>query len=126
MLFKAGIYYIGDPCYVITDDDEWIEILEATKFFNGHTTAQWEGEWKGHKMFVASTAYGDGEYRDSEGRTYGVDAGVIGIVPDEYITDYCSVWGGNMIEFKNDFDVFMSDDGVFVFGHIIIDTKGEE
>lgn len=124
MLFKAGIYYVGDPCYVIRGD-EWEDILSHTNYFNCNTINQWGGDWKGHQMFVAGTAYGDGEYRDSEGRTYGVDAGLIGIVTYEYITDFSSIWGGNVIEFKNDFDVDASE-GKFTFGHLTIDTCGED
>ncbi len=126
MKFKAGKYYVGDPCYVIRDD-EWKELLAHSDFFNcGYY------QWKGHRMFTASTAHGDGCFMDNEGREYGVDAGVIGIVPYDYII-MCDcpdcingVEGGHVIEFKEDFEVCMLDRGVFCFGHIVIDSAGEE
>ena len=125
MKFKAGKYYIGDPCYVVPDE-EWDGILEHTQFFGCNGVGAWGGEWKGFRMFSGSTAFGDGCYTDNQGRVYGVDAGMIGIVPFEYLDkNGVSGNGGQVIEFEHDFDVNLIE-GVFYFGNIVIDTLGSE
>lgn len=72
-MFKAGKYWIGDPCYVN---------------FEGYT---WQH----------GTAYGDGVFVDQKGREYGVDGGSLGIVAIEYVGKEAD--GGHFIEFKKDF-----------------------
>ena len=61
-------YYLGDPCYVIPDD-EW------TDFCN---TMNYEGDdfdFKGETCRVIGTG-GDGNFEDSQ-----IDAGIIGVIP---------------------------------------------
>ncbi len=118
MNFKAGKYYVGDPCYVIANH-EWIPLLNHNNYFSVNTF-----EWKGFLMFGASTMFGDGCFEDDCGREYGVDSGTIGIVPYEYITEFGSIHGGNVIEFDEDFDVSV-EDGVFFIGDIVINTSGD-
>ena len=62
--FKAGKYYIGDPCYVFGTEENgsksWSDILEDTDFFEKDTLTI------GKKVFDilgGSTAYGDGAYQ---------------------------------------------------------------
>ena len=124
MKFKAGTYYVGDVCYVIKDED-WMPLLEKSKFFNCQGSGQWEGEYNECPMFVASTAYGDGTYHDEEGRGYAVDAGVIGIMSVDAITTNPFGEGGQVITFDEDFEVSW-EAGDFQFGHIHIDTRDEE
>lgn len=124
MKFKAGIYYVGDVCYVVKRED-WMPLLEKSKYFNCETTGQWGGEYNGFPMFVASTAYGDGEYRDDFFRKYLVDAGVIGIMPVEALTKNPEGQGGQIITFPHNFEVHAMK-GVFHFGDVYIDTSGEE
>jgi hypothetical protein len=115
--FKAGKYYVGDLCYVVSDDN-WMPLLERTDYLSIG-----EFEYKGMRTYADSTAYGDGTYYDNYGREYGVDAGLIGIMPIEAIDNESN--GGNIIEFENDFEVW-SEEGLFRFGNITIDTKGED
>jgi hypothetical protein len=75
MKLPAGTYYIGDPCYVMSNK-EWSDILKPF----------WESEGElqkhnNHPYFMAGTAYGDGEYKDNHGDYYGVDAGLLGAIP---------------------------------------------
>lgn len=127
MIMPAGKYWIGDPCYVFPNDglmsDKWEELLAKVNFFEITY-----GELDGGKIKVwaASTAYGDGRYVGSNGKAFPVDAGLIGIVPQETVDylgrtdndlDHC----GLFIEFTEPF-VVMSRNGNFTFGHINIDT----
>ena len=73
---KIG-FYIGDVCYAMSDKDydgEW---------HKGYTEFEGAHELRGHKFAIGGTAYGDGEYQDQYGHTYGVDSGTIGILPYE-------------------------------------------
>lgn len=74
---SLGHIYIGDICYVMDD-----EIYD--KFWGDeHNYIDGVFTYNGVKFGVYSTAYGDGCYRGSDNRSYGVDAGVIGVVPME-------------------------------------------
>lgn len=74
--FLANVVYVGDLCYCLNDAvyQEAIELANYEgKFDSTISGMHVEG------AFV-STQYGDGGYPGSDGRTYGVDAGIIGIV----------------------------------------------
>jgi len=117
MRFKAGKYYVGDLCYVISDEN-WIPLLERTNYLTDG-----EFEYNGMRAYADGTANGDGTFYDNYNREYGVDAGLIGIMPVEAIDNESN--GGNIIEFENDFEVW-SEEGLFRFGNITIDTGYDE
>lgn len=71
---RAGTYYIGDICY-ISEESIYQDIYDKTNYESGFFTLKNKGSF-----LVASTAYGDGGFRDSFGNSYGVDAGNIGIL----------------------------------------------
>ena len=90
----APTHFIGDPCYVLHtieaggayNDELWVNSFcealgkaEEQEDFDGHLT------YMGHQIFVHSTAFGDGSYEGSDGRSYPVDAGIIGAIPFELI-----------------------------------------
>lgn len=115
-------FYIGDICYVLNDDiydGIWGKIGQYE-----------DGEYAtggGDKFAVASTAYGDGCYADDYGNVYGVDAGVLGLVPLELVAERNGVqWGA---VFKGEGEATMvARDGEFEFTlpngrKIKIDTK---
>jgi len=109
----AGRYYLGDPCYVIRDDD-WIPLLENCDYFRNPV-----GEVGGYQILAFGTKHGDGVYFDKGGRKYGVDAGLIGLVPVAY--------GGREhqnreVEFESP-TLCWNDDGVLHFGRITINTN---
>jgi hypothetical protein len=82
----AGEYWLGDPCYVIRDED-WMPWLEATDY---QTETNLIGEIPGseHEAVGFQTSFGDGVYpftiNGEEVFELGVDAGMIGFVPVEY------------------------------------------
>lgn len=82
ILVPAGEYWLGDPCYSVRDED-WIPWLEAADYTNERVLwAQIPGTeyW----ALGLSTQWGDGCYLDEQGNEYGVDAGLIGLVPVAY------------------------------------------
>lgn len=81
---KKG-FYVGDPCYVLSNDN-YDGVFGAA----GYKCAQYTGTNKaGEKLdfIMANTAWGDGCYSDNFGNIYGVDAGIIGVVPIELCED---------------------------------------
>lgn len=115
-------FYIGDICYVLSDDiysGVWGKIgLYAD---GEYATAD------GNKFAVASTAYGDGCYGDDYGNVYGVDAGVLGLVPFELVAKRNGVQWGAVFEGEGE-ATMVAKDGEFEFTlpngrKIKIDTK---
>ena len=77
---KSNIgFYIGDPCYVLNDEEYYGNWEKNYKFDDGEIKTDC-GTW-----FVHSTAYGDGEYYDNNGVGYGVDSGTIAVIPLEVV-----------------------------------------
>jgi len=60
---------------------------------------------------------GDGSYKASNNKTYGVDSGHIGIIPIEAL----NIMESSCERFEDDFMVII-DNGVFSFGNIEIET----
>lgn len=123
-VFKAGTYYIGDPCYIF--GPSWTKILIENNFFYDEVQSV-----NGIPVLAGSTYDGDGTYADNLGRKYSVDAGLIGIVPIELL-DLDKIKSveeimaddtiGHIFTFAIDFNVYIKD-GVFKFYNILIDTK---
>lgn len=78
----------------------------------------------GRRFAVYSTAYGDGTYRDQNGRKYSVDAGIIGcILLDDVDLNAVrnDIDGGNIIKFAKEFHT-SSDGQTIKIGHITVYT----
>ena len=125
---QAGKYYVGDLCYVLPQD---IYDTEFIPIYCNRMSVR-IGEWNlasGPKIAVYSTAYGDGTYRDKEGRSYLVDAGLIGcILVNDLVklgSSNLSGEGGNIIDFVADFNTEY-DNGKIVMGPVSIDTDPKE
>lgn len=122
--FKKGRYYIGDPCYLF--DKKWSDV--SSQLSDGDAIKLY-----GKVVCSGSTSYGDGRYTDNTGRKYGVDSGLIGILPISLIKieNRTSIKEINkspimhIVTFKEDFQVECYD-GVFTFGDIVINTRDDE
>jgi hypothetical protein len=132
-VFESGVYYIGDPCYVVRDED-WIPLLERIDYFDAD-----EQTYMGATILGKGTAEGDGQYdcKTRHGDIIGslpVDAGLIGILPIDVCCetpqDIARKGLGVVVTFQDNFwvDVPAGDsrDGVFHFGHLTVDTNYEE
>jgi hypothetical protein len=123
-IFPAGDYYIGDPCYLI-DDEDWDGLCKSTNHWgvgNEIPTNFDDGlyQWKNRTCFAAFTKYGDGCYGNRSGDAMvGVDSGLIGIIPirkgdDDNIEGLFYPY--TLIRtFGRKFEVW-EEDGVFHFG----------
>jgi len=122
-MMPAGKYYIGDLCYVMTDD-EWREICAI--IIKGNQCLDGEFELPdGRRFAIYSTDWGDGEYYDQYGHTYSVDAGSIGCVrldDIKYVDNFDQFLDlGAILEFAEPFETG-SQGGQLEFGHVVIDT----
>ena len=124
-MMKAGKYYVGDLCYVM--HDEWDEFCSLT--INGHNVLSGEFNLKDGRRFATfTTRWGDGNYFDQDGKSYDVDAGLIGCIAlDDIDQTHPSnfISGGRIVEFVNDFSTF-SAGGVITIGNVVIDTDPVE
>jgi hypothetical protein len=129
----AGKYYIGDLCYVMTDE-EWDEFCSIT--IDGQKVI--DGEFQlsdGRRFATYGTAYGDGVYHDQYGHSYSVDAGLIGCIKLEdikYVDNYDQFLDiGAIMEFDNSFATSGGRgdegwEGLIQFGHVMIETNPVE
>jgi hypothetical protein len=123
-MMKAGTYYIGDLAYVM--HPEWDEFCSLT--INGHNVLDGEFNLKDGRRFATfTTKWGDGTYKDEQGREYGVDAGLIGCINVKDITpsELENLKDGHVVEFVQDFSTF-SAGGIIRIGSVCIDTDFEE
>jgi hypothetical protein len=119
----AGKYFLGDPCYAVPDE-LWDDLLNDAKYFQKKAT----GKVAGHRVVSFNTAYGDGCFAASDGCSYCVDAGMIGLTPVELIktnqrySDEQLKSLGRFVEF-NDKTECAANRGRMRFGDIVIDTR---
>ena len=124
--FPAGEYYIGDLCYVM--HAEWGEVCNLMFAAAGDDMV--EGDLPmadGRNIFIASTAYGDGEYLDNGSGVYPVDSGSIGViaVKDISAADFENINSGTVYTFESEFNI-IAHAGLFDFGDVVIDTAYED
>lgn len=72
-------WFIGDPCYVVTESDRWLDFVKVATDNNNNTDKH--TVYSTHDSKFATTEYGDGEYECSFGYSYSVDSGLIGFTP---------------------------------------------
>jgi hypothetical protein len=123
-VIPAGKYYLCDPCYILEDADDWLAFLDAcategSSSLSGH----YEEIPGGTKILAFSTAHGDGGYQDQHGNSYGVDSGLLGLIPCSYSPDRTDIEKlGKQVEFLEETLCFTKD-GILTFGNYIIDTE---
>lgn len=126
MSMPAGKYYVGDLCYVLNRENEWDQFCNIT--IQGNRVVDGEFEMPDGRRFATySTAYGDGEYFDGQGNSYGVDAGLIGCIlmsDIPHVSEAEAAKCGAVVEFKNEFGTG-SYEGTIFFGSVRIDTNPE-
>lgn len=122
-MMPAGRYYVGDLCYVM--HPQWDEFCALT--ISGHSVADGEFTLKnGVRIATFCTMYGDGTYVDQFDGEYPVDAGLIGCIRVEDISDEeADLELGTIVDFEEDFEV-SSENGTLYFGHIVIETGDTE
>jgi hypothetical protein len=126
----SGKYYLGDPCYVILNSEDWISWLNAAYNSNPNEDGVSGGYCaplpNGLRVLGLNTAHGDGSYRDQFNNLYPVDSGMIGLVPFEYSPKFPDEGRLNkLVEFTEDALCF-SLNGILTFGNFVIDTENND
>lgn len=119
-----GTYVVGDPCYSIPDE-KWMEWLEAADYTNNHREHVLVAEVDGRLCVGVSTYFGDGSYDGDDGNTYGVDAGLLGLVPIE-VASKNSVGDDRVLRTFQSEVVCEYNGGHVRLGPITIDTVQED
>lgn len=125
---EAGTYWVGDPCYAFEDHAMWMRWLEAADYMNNSLVLLAEVPGTGHTVLGFSTAWGDGCYDGSDGNEYPVDAGLIGLVPDRFVKQFCTKkpFGMQRVKFEDDFEAFIDyKGGAYRSGPYHIITLGD-
>ena len=116
----AGTYVVGDPCYSIPDE-KWMDWLTNSDFTNVERDHVLVAPVDGQLAVGVHTAFGDGVYRGSDGNEYGVDAGLIGLVPLS-VAEKNSVGDDRVVVTFDKPFVCRNDGETIVLGHITIPT----
>jgi hypothetical protein len=117
----AGEYYIGDPCYVVENWDDYLGAFWATTD-RGARGGMFD--FDGYTCAAFYTMYGDGAY-DFEGVALGVDSGTIGVIPLVLVTRGAAEDAGTTIKFTESFTCH-EENGRLHFGDHVINTAEED
>jgi hypothetical protein len=112
----AGVYYIGDPCYVFNDHTKWSKLIGDGNYYIDRMLSFIDNS----PVYAHGTFYGDSVYSSNIDIFFPVDSGLIGLVPEKLVGDFQSELG-IMKEFNKDF-IFKYDNGIFYIDDIIINT----
>ena len=126
----AGCYLFCDLCYAFSGH-QWNEVCELLQV-HGDDRCVYELA-DGTRFGLLCTAFGDGEFLDQHGASYGVDSGTIGCVrlqdlaPDvaQRFLSYRSHYNrcSRVHTVPSPFRPFAVD-GILTFGPVVIDTNG--
>lgn len=116
----AGKYILGDPCYVVPED-KWMELLESCNYFE-NPIGNFFQDNDYHHIVAFSTRWGDGCYRGTDGKSYPVDAGLIGLVPWAACKNVIRDDLSEVVTFDKPTKCGTDGQGKLRFGHITIDT----
>ena len=120
---ELGEFYVGDPCYILSESayySGWGERYGWGNVSNRDTEISGEYTSTGRPAIMTchSTKYGDGGYYgEYSDKVYGVDAGIIGIVPAELFDEAqmsTARRGGNFFK-GNEMSMIVDDDYTFTF-----------
>lgn len=99
-------FYVGDVCHVLEDTICYGVWGENYNFREGSI----QDPETGRVFAVVGTAYGDGSYIGSDGTSFSVDAGVIGLVPLELVGKLDGLDEGKVVEMPGR-AIFWAEDG---------------
>ena len=113
-ILKPGTYYLGDPGYCLSE--KWMTILEQSDWLRRPYR-------EGKQTLVAFvTAYGDGMFEDQFGNLYGVDTGMIGLVPIEMAEKEPDEQMSLKVKFTSRVKCY-AENGILHFGKYVIQTN---
>jgi hypothetical protein len=123
MKFQPGTYYVGDPGFVLPNED--LRMLFAQAMQGGLKSGPRElvasrrfeeGGMVSASYWFAATPHKAGTLYDQDGRDWGFDWGCFGVVPWEWVVTQGS-YARNKIEFPEPF-VCSFTEGSITIGHL--------
>lgn len=87
----SGKFWIGDPCYVLSDDVYYGVWDDKYNFEDGKIDVDDK-----LSFLVHGTAYGDGSYQGTNGAEYGVDSGTLAVIPMDLVAKLDGVQFGSV------------------------------
>lgn len=127
MTLKAGKYWIGDPCYVLKEENgfNWIDVLNESSYFHNRKDGDYtvtKSDGGKFQMACYGTAHGDGSFFDENENEYWVDAGMISAIPAEALSEGADLQGGHLIDVDHDFEFKYWAGDIFIAGVLKIKT----
>ena len=123
MIFEPGAYYVGDPGFVLPNDDLRMLFLHIahnklkTEDRELVVSRRWENnQWASDRYWYFATPHKAGTLYDKEGNGWGFDWGCFGVVPWKWI-DCKGSYEKNKIEFTEPFECSFTEDSVTI-GHL--------
>lgn len=128
MKFDPGVYYIGDPGFVLPSEDlrmmfseilrngkiDWgFRELVSSRRQDGLNTV-WDLYWAANLPYRAGTLY------DQTGKSWGFDWGVFGCLPFKWI-ESSGTHDDGKVEFEEPFECLIVDDKIKI-GHLIFSS----
>lgn len=122
MTFQPGTYYVGDPGFVLPNDD--LRMLFAQSMHGGLKSGSRElvtsrrfedGQMVCDPYWLAATPYKAGTIYDQDNKGWGFDWGCFGVVPWKWIDNQGS-YQPHKIEFTEPFECSATDDSITI-GH---------
>lgn len=128
MIFKPGSYYVGDPGFVLPNDDlrmlfAWIlnkklkpgpkELICSRRWINGEMVFDY--------YWLVPTLGNTGTLQDQDGNGWGFDWCSFGIIPWEWISHKES-FQTHKIEFTEEFECSFNDEKIFI-GHLTFNLR---
>jgi hypothetical protein len=123
MTFQPGTYYVGDPGFVLPNDD--LRMLFAQSMHGGLKSGPRElvvsRRWEGDQIvcdlyWLAATPYKAGTIYDQDNKGWGFDWGCFGVVPWKWM-DCQGSYESNKIEFTEPFECSFTEDSITI-GHL--------
>ena len=123
MIFQPGIYYVGDPGFVLPNDDLRMlfaqsmhgnlkpgarELVSSRRFEDGQIVCD--------PYWFAATPYKQGTIYDQDNKGWGFDWGCFGVVPCKWM-DCQGSYESNKIEFTEPFECSFTEDSITI-GHL--------
>ena len=117
MTFQPGTYYVGDPGFVLRNDDLrnlFYETANGILKFGPRILLNTRPNDKYY--WIAKTPHRQGTLYDQQNNGWGFDWGCFGVVPWKWI-DCQGSYESNKIEFTEPFECSFTEDGITI-GHL--------
>jgi hypothetical protein len=123
MRFKPGTYYVGDPGFVLPNED--LRMLFAQAMHGGLKSGPREliasrrleeGGMLSEPYWFAATPNKAGTLYDQDGKGWGFDWGCFGVVPWDWVVSQGS-YESNKLKFTEPFECLFTEDNITI-GHL--------